>query len=230
MPVYEGEIQTRCLGAAVQAFDEDGNSVVDDVGELVCRKPMPSMPLYFWNDRAGTRYRTSYFDKFPGIWRHGDWTKFTPRGGAVIYGRSDATVNRHGIRMGTSEFYRVVEELPEVVDSLVVDLEYLERESCLLLFIKLPRDMKGPQSALISQISSKIRASLSPRHVPNEIIVVDDIPRTISGKKLEIPVRRLLLGHAVDESVIRDTMSNPDSIDFFVDLAEKLNSGSVSRR
>lgn len=229
MPVYEGEIQTRCLGAAVQAFDEDGNSVVDDVGELVCRKPMPSMPLYFWNDRTGTRYWTSYFDKFPGIWRHGDWIKFTPRGGAVIYGRSDATVNRHGIRMGTSEFYRVVEELPEVVDSLVVDLEYLERESCLLLFIKLRRDMKGPQSALISQISSKIRASLSPRHVPNEIIVVDDIPRTISGKKLEIPVRRLLLGHAVDESVIRDTMSNPDSIDFFVDLAEKLNSGSVSR-
>ena len=225
-PVYAGEMQCRCLGAAVLALDEEGNSVLDDVGELVCSKPMPSMPLYFWGDSSGKRYQDSYFDKYPGIWRHGDWIRFTPRGGAIIYGRSDATINRHGIRMGTSEFYRVVEELPEVVDSLVIDLEYLERESCLLLFVRLRDDVEEANANLLSRIRNTIRVSLSPRYVPDEIFVVDDIPRTISGKKIELPIRRILLGQSVDESVSRDTMSNPQSITFFSELAKELRARS----
>ena len=230
MPVYAGEMQCRCLGAAGGAFDDEGQSVVDEIGELVCTKPMPSMPLFFWNDVGGKRYWDSYFDRFPGIWRHGDWIKIKPNGGTIIYGRSDATINRHGIRMGTSEFYRVVEELPDVEDSLVIDLEHLERKSCLLLFVKLRGDHSRVNDGLSRQIRTIIRKSLSPRHVPDEIYAVDDIPRTISGKKLEIPIRKLLLGYPVDETVDRDTIGNPDSIDFFIHLAKKLNVEPVSRQ
>ena len=221
LPVFAGEIQCRCLGAKVDAFDEAGASVSDAVGELVCTEPMPSMPLYFWNDEGGARYRDSYFDMYPGVWRHGDWIRFTPRGGAVIYGRSDATINRQGIRMGTSELYRAVEELPEIVDSLAVDLEYLGRESYMPLFVVMRPGCKLTQE-LKARITERIREALSSRHVPNAIFQVDEIPRTLSGKKLELPVRKLLLGQPVEKVVNRDSMSNPQSLSYFVSFAERL--------
>jgi len=220
--VYPGEIQCRCLGAKTDVFDESGAPLLDAVGELVCTEPMPSMPLYFWNDKDGIRYRESYFDMYPGVWRHGDWMRITPRGGVVIYGRSDATINRHGIRMGTSELYRAVEEFSEIVDSLVVDLEYLGRASYMPLFVVL-----RPECALTEElkgrINSRIREALSARHVPNEIVQVPEVPRTISGKKMELPVKKLLLGIPVEKVANRDAMSNPQSLSFFMDFAARLN-------
>ena len=179
-------MQSRSLGAAVYAFDERGVAQIDQVGELVCTEPIPSMPLYFWNDPDDRRYRESYFDMFPGVWRHGDWLRISAHGGAVIYGRSDATINRHGIRMGTSELYRAVEALPEVIDSLVVDLECLGRESYMPLFVVLRPDHRLDE-VLEQKIRSAIREALSARHVPNSIFQVTEIPRTLSGKKLELP-------------------------------------------
>jgi acetoacetyl-CoA synthetase len=218
LPVYLGEMQCRCLGAKVEAFDEGGRALIDEVGELVCSAPMPSMPLKFWNDPEDRRYRESYFDMYPGVWRHGDWLRITPRGGAIIYGRSDATINRHGIRMGTSELYRAVEELPEVLDSLVVDLEFLGRESYMPLFVVLrPGHPLTPQ--LEATLRERIKVALSPRHVPNEILQVTEIPRTLSGKKMELPVKKLLLGHAVDKIANPDAMANPDSLHWFVEFA-----------
>ena len=186
-------MQGRCLGASVEAWTDEGVAVVGQVGELVCTKPMPSMPLYFWNDPDGARYRDSYFDTFPGVWRHGDWLEITPRGGAIIYGRSDATINRGGIRLGTSELYSAVEALPEVADSLVVDLEYLGKPSYMPLFVVL-RDGVELDDALRARITGAIRQALSPKHVPNEIIAVPAIPRTLSGKKLEVPIKRIVAG------------------------------------
>ena len=223
LPVAVGEMQARMLGANVQAWDESGNSLVDQVGELVCTLPIPSMPLYFWNDPGGRRYLESYFDMYPGVWRHGDWLRITPRGGAVIYGRSDATINRHGVRMGTSELYRVVEALPEVLDSLVVDLEYLGRESWMPLFVVL-RPGHALDDSLIGRIKSAIREALSARHVPNEVIAVPEVPRTLTGKKLEVPVKKLLLGQPADKVAHRDAMSNPDSLDWYVDFARRRRS------
>jgi acetoacetyl-CoA synthetase len=219
LPLYAGEMQCRGLGIAVYAMDEQGKPLTDTVGELVVTKPMPSMPLYFWNDPDGRRYHDSYFDTYPGWWRHGDWLRITPRGGAVIYGRSDTTINRHGIRMGTSEIYRVVENQPEVLDSLVVDLEYLGRESYMPLFVVL-RPGVSLDDALKSRINTAIRTALSARHVPNEIFAVTDIPRTLTGKKMELPVKKLLLGMKVDEVANPDAMSNPHSLKFFTDFAE----------
>ncbi|HJV62627.1 MAG TPA: acetoacetate--CoA ligase [Albitalea sp.] len=225
LPVVEGEMQCRCLGAAVQAWSEPdagghGRALVDEVGELVCTRPMPSMPLYFWNDAGNRRYLESYFDMYPGVWRHGDWLRITPRGGAIIYGRSDATINRHGIRMGTSELYRAVEALPEVLDSLVVDLEYLGRESSLLLFVVL-REALSQDEALVQRIRSSIREALSARHVPNEILQVPAIPRTLSGKKMELPVKKLLLGQPAHKVLQRDAMANADSVDWFIEFARR---------
>ncbi|MGG1947851.1 acetoacetate--CoA ligase [Trinickia sp. NRRL B-1857] len=214
LPVYLGEMQCRCLGARVEAFDEAGQPVFDAVGELVCTAPMPSMPLYFWNDKDNQRYRDSYFDMYPGIWRHGDWVRITPRGGAVIYGRSDATINRHGIRMGTSELYRAVEDLPEVLDSLVVDLEYLGRESYMPLFVVL-RPGTELSDDLVEQIRARIRKALSARHVPNDIFQVQAVPRTLSGKKMELPIKKLLLGQPLDKVANPDTMANPESLAWF---------------
>jgi len=222
LPVRAGEIQCRCLGAAVEAFDETGKPVVDQVGELVITQPMPSMPLYFWNDPNGTRYRESYFEMFPGTWRHGDWIKVTPHGGVVIYGRSDATINRQGIRMGTSEFYRVVEELPEVLDSLVVDLEWLGRPSYLPLFV-VPRPGVELDERLIEKIRAAIRAALSARYLPNQIFAIAEVPRTLSGKKMELPIKRILLGVPVEQAANPDSMSNPASLRFFVELAGRLH-------
>jgi len=218
MPVYAGEMQCRCLGARVEAWNDQGKAVIGEVGELVCTEPMPSMPLYFWNDAGGRRYRESYFDTFPGAWRHGDWIEITPRGGAVIYGRSDATINRHGIRMGTSELYRAVEALPEIADSLVVDLEYLGRESYMPLFVVM-RAGDVLDDALRARIVAAIRTALTPKHVPSEILEVAEVPRTLSGKKLEVPIKRLLLGEPIDRVVNRDAVANPASMDWFVRFA-----------
>jgi acetoacetyl-CoA synthetase len=220
LPVIEGEMQCRCLGASVEAWSEAGQPLVDEVGELVCTQPMPSMPLFFWGDTDGRRYHDSYFDMYPGIWRHGDWIKITSRGGAIIYGRSDATINRHGIRMGTSELYRAVEALPEVLDSLVVDLEYLGRESWMPLFVVL-RDGLVLDEALTKRIKQVIREALSARHVPNDVFQVSAIPRTLSGKKMELPVKKLLLGAEPDSVLKRDAMANADCVDWFVALARQ---------
>jgi len=219
LPVVKGEMQCRCLGAAVEAWSEAdasgrGRALTDEVGELVCVRPMPSMPLYFWNDPGGQRYHDSYFDMYPGIWRHGDWIRITPRGGAVIYGRSDATINRHGIRMGTAELYRAIEALPEVIDSLVVDLEYLGRESYMPLFVVL-REGVSLDEALTQRMRSVIRQALSARHVPNEIFQVAAIPRTLSGKKMELPVKKLLMGADARQVLNPDAMANADCIGWF---------------
>jgi len=217
-PVYLGEMQCRCLGAAVHAFDDAGHPVLDDVGELVCVEPIPSMPLYLWGDTDGSRYHESYFDTYPGVWRHGDWLRITPRGGAIIYGRSDTTINRQGIRMGTSEIYRVVEALPEIVDSLVVDLEYLGRPSYMPLFVVL-RESHVLDEALRARIRDAIRAALSARYLPDDIIAIAAVPRTLSGKKLELPIRKLLLGQPLAKVANRDSLANPESVDWFVEFA-----------
>jgi acetoacetyl-CoA synthetase len=221
LPVYAGLIQCATLGARVEAYNKDGQPVIDEVGELVITKPMPSMPIFFWNDPGDLRYRDSYFDMYPGIWRHGDWIKFTPRGSCIIYGRSDSTINRQGIRMGTSEIYRVVESLPEIVDSLVIDLEILGGESYLPLFVVLAPG-SDLDEALQRKILQKVRLDVSPRHVPNEIFEIEQVPYTLSGKKLEVPVRRILLGEPVEKAINPGAMRNPESILYFEKMASTL--------
>jgi acetoacetyl-CoA synthetase len=220
-PIYAGEMQARGLGAAVYAYDDAGQAIYGDVGELVCTKPMPSMPLYFWGDAGGKRYFDSYFDMYPGAWRHGDWLRLERRAETVtgvIYGRSDSTINRHGIRMGTSELYRVVEGFDEVADSLVIDLEYLGRESFMALFV-VQRAPHALTDALKRRLLDAIRTQLSARHVPNDVFEIPEVPRTISGKKLEVPVKKILLGQPPERACNRSAMSNPASIDWFVAFA-----------
>ena len=221
LPVRAGEIQCRGLGAKVEAFDAKGRSVIDEVGELVIAEPLPSMPVFFWNDPGMARYRASYFDVYPGVWRHGDWIRITPQGGCVIYGRSDSTLNRAGVRMGTSEFYRVIEEMPEVLDSLVVDTGRLGRDGELFLFLVL-RPGVNLDKALRTRIAEKLRRELSPRHVPDEMFAVEAVPRTLNGKKLEVPVKRILTGGPAAAAVSMDALSNPASLGFFVELAKTL--------
>jgi acetoacetyl-CoA synthetase len=225
------------LGCAVEAWNEQGHPVIGEVGELVCAQPLPSMPLYFWNDKNNARYLSSYFEMYPaghgrqpgggdgpaemgGVWRHGDWLKITMEGGCIIYGRSDATINRHGLRMGTSELYSAVEALPEVLDSMVVDLEYLGRESYMPLFVVL-REGVALDAAMKSKLNDAIKTALSPRFVPNDIFQVAEIPRTLSGKKQELPIKKLLLGQPIEKVVSKDAMANPASLDWFVELAQK---------
>ena len=222
-PIYAGEIQGASLGAKVEAFDEAGRSVIDQVGELVISRPMPSMPLYFWHDPTGERYRASYFEMFPGIWRHGDWIKFNQRGGCIIYGRSDSTINRQGVRMGTSEIYQVVEALPEIVDSLIIDLEMLGRQSYMPLFVVLRSGLELDEG-LQQKIKQQLRQDVSPRHVPNEIVQIEQVPYTLSGKKMEVPIRKILLGQAVAEAANPGAMRNPESLQFFVEYAKSLES------
>jgi acetoacetyl-CoA synthetase len=222
LPVTTGEMQCALLGVAARAFDEHGRAVVGTVGELVITEPMPSMPLRFWNDPGDARYRESYFEMFPGVWRHGDWIRFTERGTCVIYGRSDTTINRSGIRMGTAEIYRVVEDMPEVLDSLVVDLEYLGRDSFMPLFVVLVPGT-ALDDALKQAIKTRIRTLASGRHVPNEIYAIEDVPRTLTGKKMELPVRKILLGATADAVASPDAMTNPKSLAFFISLAAQLN-------
>lgn len=224
MPLYAGEMQCRALGIAAHALDDAGKSLTDEVGELVITEPMPSMPLYFWNDPGNLRYLDSYFDHYPGLWRHGDWIRITKRGGAIIYGRSDATINRYGIRMGTAEIYRVVEDLPEILDSMVVDLEYLGRESYMPLFIVL-REGVQLDATLEQRIREKIRTQLSARHVPNEVIAVAEIPRTLTGKKMELPIKKLMLGAPIEKIANPDAMSNPGSLAFYAAFARERSVG-----
>jgi acetoacetyl-CoA synthetase len=223
LPVYEGEMQCRALGLKVEAFDDAGRSVIGEVGELVCTEPFPSMPLHFWNDPGDARYRESYFEMYPGVWRHGDWLRLVERPeaiGGIIYGRSDATINRFGIRMGTAELYRAVEAVPEVIDSLVVDLEYLGRESYMPLFVVL---CPGTEldDALKGRLNEAVRTALSARHVPSEIVAIPEVPRTLSGKKMELPIKKLLLGQPLEKVAHADAMANPASLAWFVEFATR---------
>lgn len=210
-PVRRGRIQCRSLGARVEAFDEDGQAVTGQVGELAITEPLPSMPLYFWNDESGERYRESYFEHWPGIWRHGDWIEFDDNGSSVIYGRSDSTLNRGGVRMGTSEFYRAAAELPEVQDSVIVDTGSLDREGKLWLFVVL-RDGVTLDAELAGRIRRHLRTRLSPRHGPDEIRAIPEVPTTLSGKRLEVPIKRILAGEPVESAVNVGTLKNPESI------------------
>ena len=226
LPQVPGEMQCRLLGCAVQAWNEAGEPVTDEVGELVCTQPIPSMPLYFWGDEGNARYVSSYFDMYPQVWRHGDWLKITASGSCIIYGRSDATINRHGLRMGTSELYRAVEALPEVLDSMVVDLEYLGRDSYMPLFVVL-RDGVALDAAVKAKLNHAIKTALSPRFVPNDIYWVAEIPRTLSGKKQELPIKKLLLGQPLDKVVNRDAMANPACLDWYVAFARDRNAPKI---
>jgi acetoacetyl-CoA synthetase len=214
LPLRAGVIQCRGLGAKVEAYGDTGEPVIGEVGELVLTEPMPSMPIYFWNDEDGDRYRESYFAMYPGVWRHGDWIKILPDGSSVIYGRSDSTLNRGGVRMGTSDFYRVVEALPEIADSLVVDTGQLGQDGRLLLYVQLA-DAAELSEEVIGRIRATLRSTLSPRHVPDEISAVPGIPRTLSGKKLEVPVRKILLGTPVEKAANPDAMANPEVLVHF---------------
>jgi acetoacetyl-CoA synthetase len=227
LPSTPGAMQCRLLGCAVEAFDEQGRAVAGEVGELVCTEPLPSMPLRFWNDAGDARYRASYFETYPDnfdgsgrgpVWRHGDWLKIEPDGSCVIYGRSDATINRHGLRMGTSELYSAIEALPEVLDSLVVDLEYLGRNSYMPLFVVLRPGIEL-DAPMKRRINRAIEAGLSRRFLPDEIFAVAEIPRTLSGKKQELPIKKLLLGHPLEKVVNKDAMANPACLDWYLGFA-----------
>jgi acetoacetyl-CoA synthetase len=217
LPVYRGELQARALGAAVEAWSEDGEPLVGEVGELVITEPMPSMPLRLWGDEDGSRYRESYFDMFPGVWRHGDWIEITERGTAIITGRSDATINRGGVRMGTSELYRSVLAEDAVLDALVVDVPRAEG-SRMTLFVVL-REGEELTDGLAGSIRGRIRDDCSPRHVPDEVLAVPEIPRTLSGKILEVPVKRILMGMPADSVASRDSLANPEALAHFERLA-----------
>ena len=237
LPMVAGEMQCRFLGVSVEAWNEQGKPVIGEVGELVVTQPLPCMPPFFWGDKDHQRYLGSYFDTFPAgqgrkpgggdlpadagsVWRHGDWLKITPEGRAIIYGRSDATINRYGLRMGTSELYSAIEALPEVLDSMVVDLEYLGKESYMPLFVVL-RPGLTLDDALRARLNGAIRTALSPRFVPNDIFQVAEIPRTLSGKKQELPVKKLMLGQPVEKVVNRDAMANPACLDWYIELAKR---------
>jgi acetoacetyl-CoA synthetase len=218
LPVYRGELQGRALGAKVEAWDEDGNAVVDEVGELVITEPMPSMPIYFWDDEDGEKLRESYFDMFPGVWRHGDWIRITERGTAVISGRSDSTINRGGIRMGTAEIYRAVLALDEITDALVVDIAEGD-DAWMPLFVVLREDAELDED-LEKAIAKRVREDCSPRHVPSEVYEVREVPRTLSGKVLEVPVKKILTGTPPEKAASRDSLANPEALDWFVELAQ----------
>jgi acetoacetyl-CoA synthetase len=229
LPVYEGEIQSRALGCAVESWDEQGRALQDELGELVLTEPLPSMPLFLWGDCSGERYRESYFDMYPGIWRHGDWIRITPHGGAVIYGRSDSTINRQGVRMGTSEIYRATAAIDDVIDALVVDIPTTacgvgargaEEELWMVLFVVL-RDGLTLDEELEGRIKRRVREDCSPRHVPNEILQIAEVPRTLSGKVLEVPVKRILMGTAPGEAASIESLANPHALDYFVEMARR---------
>jgi acetoacetyl-CoA synthetase len=220
LPVFEGELQARSLGASVESWDPEGRPHIGEVGELVITKPMPSMPLYLWNDPDGERYRDSYFSMYPGIWRHGDWIEITERGTAIITGRSDATINRGGVRMGTAEIYRAVLAVDEVTDALVVDVPRQDGENWMPLFVVL-REGATLDDELTERIRTRVREDCSPRHVPNEVIAVREVPRTLSGKVLELPVKKILTGTPPERAASRDSLANPAALDFFVEFARR---------
>jgi len=218
LPVYRGELQARALGAAVEAWDEDGKPVIDEVGELVVTEPMPSMPVRFWDDPGDRRYRASYFEHYPGVWRHGDWIEITSRGTAIIYGRSDSTINRSGIRMGTSEIYRAVLGVDAIVDALVVDIPKPGTEGWMPLFVVL-REGAELDDGLRREIARRVREQCSPRHVPDEVYAIAEVPRTLSGKALEVPVKRILMGTPAEQAASRDSLANPEALDWFTEFA-----------
>ncbi|MCL6588029.1 MAG: acetoacetate--CoA ligase, partial [Anoxybacillus sp.] len=218
--------QCRSLGANVQAFDEHGHSLINEVGELVITEPMPSMPLFFWNDENDRRYLESYFDTYPGVWKHGDWIKIDAEGSCVIYGRSDSTINRAGVRMGTSEIYRAVETVDGILDSLVIDLEVMGRKSFMPLFVVLQPGVEL-DDALKQQVKEAIKAHVSPRFIPDAIYQVDQIPKTLNGKKMEIPIRKILLGFPLEKAVNVGSMANPESLSFFIELAKQWEHSNV---
>jgi acetoacetyl-CoA synthetase len=222
LPVYRGELQARSLGCAVEAWNPDGKPLVDEVGELVITEPMPSMPLFLWGDEDGSRYRESYFEMFPGVWRHGDWIEITSRGTAIIYGRSDSTINRGGIRMGTSEIYRAVASVDDVLDALVVDVPRPGTDGWMPLFVVL-REGAELDDDLKGEIARRIRERCSPRHVPDEVYAIAEVPRTLSGKVLEVPVKRILTGTPAEQAASRDSLANPATLDYFTELAGELN-------
>jgi acetoacetyl-CoA synthetase len=217
-PVYEGELQARALGAAVESWDPEGRPHIGQVGELVITEPMPSMPIYFWGDEDGSRYREAYFDTYPGVWRHGDWIEITERGTAIITGRSDATINRGGIRMGTAEIYRAVLAVDDVVDALVVDVPVEGGDAWMPLFVVL-REGVSLTDEIVAEIRRRVREDCSPRHVPSNVIQVAEVPRTLSGKVLEVPVKRILMGDPPEQAASRDSLANPAALDHFVALA-----------
>ena len=223
LPVYEGEIQCRGLGCAVESWDEQGRALTDELGELVLTKPLPSMPLFLWGDADGKRMHESYFDMYPGIWRHGDWIRITPRGGAVIYGRSDSTINRQGVRMGTSEIYRATAAIEQVVDALVVDIPRAGAEELWMILFVVLRDGVRLDPELEVRIKQRIREDCSPRHVPNQILQITEVPRTLSGKVLEVPVKRILMGAVPSEAASIESLANPHSLEYFVELATQLS-------
>ena len=215
LPVYLGELQGRALGCAVEAWSPEGAPLVGEVGELVITQPMPSMPIAFWGDEDGSRLREAYYEMFPGIWRHGDWIEITERGSTIIHGRSDSTINRGGVRMGTSEIYRAVLAVEAVTDALVVDLPREGAENWMPLYVVL-RDGLTLDDDLASEIRGRVRSDCSPRHTPDEVVQIDAVPRTLSGKVLEVPVKRLLMGAEVSAVVSRESLANPEALDFFV--------------
>ncbi|MBK5117590.1 MAG: acetoacetate--CoA ligase, partial [Thermoleophilia bacterium] len=219
LPVYVGELQGRSLGAALESWDEHGHPQVGEVGELVLTEPMPSMPIFFWDDPEGSKLREAYFDHYPGVWRHGDWIEITERGTAIIYGRSDSTINRGGVRMGTSEIYRAVLSIPEITDALVIDLPRESQENVMPLFVVL-REGAELDDELTGRIARRVREDCSPRHVPNEVHRIAEVPRTLSGKALEIPVKRILMGTAPERAVSRESLANPAALDYFIAAAQ----------
>jgi len=220
LPVYLGELQGRALGCDIQAWDPDGSELTDEVGELVICQPMPSMPIYLWGDEDGSRLRESYFEMYPGTWRHGDWIEITSRGTAIIYGRSDSTINRGGVRMGTAEIYRAVLSVPEVVDALVIDLPRENTDGWMPLFVVLA-DGQPLTDELVATIRRRVRTDCSPRHVPNEVRQIAEVPRTLSGKVLEVPVKRILTGTAPEQAASRESLANPAALDYFVSLVDE---------
>jgi acetoacetyl-CoA synthetase len=220
LPVYIGELQCRPLGVKAEAFDDNGKPLIDEVGELVITEPMPSMPLFFWHDRDERRYRESYFDMYPGVWRHGDWMKLTSRGSAIIYGRSDATLNKQGIRIGSSDIYSVIEALPEILNSLVVGVEQPDGGYYMPLFVVL-REGVQLDDTLKARIKQTLRAKASPHHVPDEIIAIQEVPLTLTGKKTEVPVKKLFMGVPVEQAVSMDALGNPQAMQYFIAFAQE---------
>jgi len=221
LPVYQGEIQCRCLGCAMESWDEEGHPVPQgEVGEMVVTKPMPSMPVFFWGDPDGAKYRASYFEHYPGVWRHGDWIQITERESLVILGRSDSTLNRQGVRIGTAEIYRALDQIPELRDTLIINLERPDGSDWMPLFVAL-----NPDHLLTEELKTKIKTALrtaySPRHVPDEILEIPEVPYTISGKKMETPVKKVLQRKPLDKAFNRDSMRNPEAMEYFIKLAEQ---------
>ena len=220
LPDTPGRLQCRHLGAALEAWDEHGNPVIDEVGELVCTRPLPSMPLCFWGDDDGSRYRESYFDEWPGVWRHGDWLTIGSDGSCTIWGRSDATINRHGVRMGTAEIYAAVERLPEIADTMIIDIETAEGDSELIMFV-VPADGECLSATLEAAVTAAIRTSLSPRFVPDRLIVAPGVPRTLSGKKQELPIKRLFAGWPVAKVVSPEATATPELLPWYIEQAQR---------